>query len=95
MDIRTFMRLLDDSECDEILKHQELVWTFEECSKSTTWLEIERMLKGTMFNSNDPNEQVAEILKVYGHRQKQMMESAVEYKGLYHALRLIYHQKTH
>lgn len=29
-------------------------------------------------------------LKTYGHRQKSMAESGVEYKGLYHALRLIY-----
>lgn len=29
-------------------------------------------------------------LKRYGHRQKNMAESGVEFKGLYHALRLIY-----
>jgi len=29
-------------------------------------------------------------LKRYGHRQKNMAKSGVEFKGLYHALRLIY-----
>lgn len=33
---------------------------------------------------------IRERLKKYGHRQKNMAKSGVEFKGLYHALRLIY-----
>ena len=33
---------------------------------------------------------IDERLKKYGHRQKNMAQSGVEFKGLYHALRLIY-----
>jgi predicted nucleotidyltransferase len=33
---------------------------------------------------------IEEILNRYGHRQKKMAEDGVEFKGLYHAMRLIY-----
>ena len=36
------------------------------------------------------SEAIEHIISHYGHRQKNMAESGVEYKGLFHALRLIY-----
>lgn len=35
-------------------------------------------------------EAIETVLNRYGHRQKNMAESGVEYKGLYHAMRLVY-----
>lgn len=35
-------------------------------------------------------EAIEAVLNKYGHRQKNMAESGLEYKGLYHAMRLIY-----
>lgn len=49
----------------------------------------ERMHQGTA-KCGYVVEAMESIISNYGHRQKNMAQSGVEYKGLYHALRLIY-----
>jgi predicted nucleotidyltransferase len=49
----------------------------------------QRLLQSTV-RVGYAKESIEHILDRYGHRQKEMAESGVEYKGLYHALRLIY-----
>ena len=59
-------------------------------SKNLPTIEIIKSLYSNTSSIKYIKESLEDILKSYGHRQKNMEKTGLEFKGLYHTMRLIY-----